>query len=248
MLAATHSHSGPPAVHLEGEAEFDSAYLQLVARATAAAAASAIENLRPASLYLASTRVPGFTYNRRAVLADGRISMAQEPDAAVIERNPVDDNLTLLAWRTPGGGTLAGLVHFACHGVAVCTQAIGADLPGQISQRMGRMLGAPCIFLQGATGDVNPTVVSGARQPMLDWADRFMAAAGDLPGQLQPVFVQEIRAVSAAFPLEYTPLPPREEVASRVIELEQIAIRGCRLAGSPAIHPAAAEHHEYPAG
>ena len=64
---------------------------------TVQAAQQAIQSLRPASLYAASYRIPGHTINRRALMADGRVSMALEPDGFVLERGPVDDTLTRAA-------------------------------------------------------------------------------------------------------------------------------------------------------
>jgi hypothetical protein len=107
-------------------------------------------------------------------MPDGRVSMALEPDGFVLERGPVDDTLTLLLWRDQQGHALASVLHFACHGTAVCTQAIGGDIPGALARHVAGLFGAPCLYLQGAAGDSGPLVVSSDRANMLAWLDPFM--------------------------------------------------------------------------
>jgi neutral ceramidase len=223
VLTATHSHSGPPTVHLEGEAEPNPFYWQMVIDQTLRAVREAMSRLQPAILFSASMPVPDLTYNRRAVLADGRVSMALQPDSEVISRGPVDDLLTLLVLRDSAGNNLGSLVHFASHGVAVCTQAIGADVPGQIARRFGKLLSAPCLYLQGCAGDLNPVVVSTRRDEMLPWVEVFMSMTKDLPTRLQPVDGQTLDIRSMNFALEYAPLPAREAVLEHIAGLEQIA-------------------------
>jgi hypothetical protein len=223
VLVATHTHSAPPAAPLEGEADPDPAFWQLLGERTVEAARSALASLQPATLFQAKVRVPDLTYNRRAVLADGRVSMALEPDAPVIERGPVDDRLTVLLWRNPQGRNVAAALHFACHGVAVCTQSIGGDIPGELSRRVGDMLGVPCLFLPAAGGDINPLIVSAGRADMLAWVDRLMAQLPSLPQQFQPIPDTPLQLTSADLFLDYAPLPARAEVEQRLAALNRIA-------------------------
>src|SRR5512146_1858302 len=50
VLTATHSHSGPPTVHLEGEAQPDPQYWQLVVDQSLRATREALDQLQPAAL------------------------------------------------------------------------------------------------------------------------------------------------------------------------------------------------------
>lgn len=222
-LIATHTHSGPPTSPLAGEADPDPAYVHFLSRQTVAAVESALRTLQPVTLYQAILPMPGLTYNRRAVLADGRVSMALEPDAPALERGPLDDRLTVLLWRDRQGHNVAAALHFACHGVAMCTQSIGGDIPGQLSQRVGDMLGVPCLFLPGAAGDINPTVVAAGRAEMLAWADRAMSHLESLSGQFRFVPADNLQVVTSDVLLDYAPLPPRTEVEQRLANLERIA-------------------------
>ncbi|MGQ9684347.1 MAG: neutral/alkaline non-lysosomal ceramidase N-terminal domain-containing protein, partial [Anaerolineae bacterium] len=173
VLAATHTHSAPPVAPLEGEADVDPAYVALLQERVVQAAQQALDSQQVAALWCSEVAVPSLTYNRRSVLADGRVVMAAVPDAPVMRRGPVDDRLTLLAWQDSGQRTLAAAVHWACHGVALNTQAISGDIPGLIAASVEAVLGAPCVYLQGATGDVNPTVVAAGPQELAAWWGGF---------------------------------------------------------------------------
>jgi neutral ceramidase len=222
VFVATHAHSSPPTSPLEGEADPDPAYCQHLCDSTVKAAHLAMRQIRPASLYLASVRIPGLTYNRRAVLADGRVSMALEPDAPVLERGPVDDTLTALVWRDENGKDIAVVLHFACHGVALYTQAISSDIPGALSRRVGEIFNAPCLFLQGASGDINPITVCAGWPEMNAWVDQFMHYLEDLPQQLYPLPGIPLQFVSTELPLVYQPLPPRPTTEKRIMDLDRI--------------------------
>jgi hypothetical protein len=224
VLVATHTHSAPPACPLEGEADPDPAYWRLVCERTVEAARQALEHVQPASLYFASFRVPGYTYNRRAVLADGRVTMIPEPGAPVLERGPVDDTLTALVWRERGGEAVAAVLHFACHGTAICTQGIGGDVPGALSRCAEGILHAPCMFLQGAAGDINPlTAISADRSGLLAWVERFSAHLQDLPERLYPLPCTPFRTTSTCLALDYQPLPSRAVVQQSIVNFERIA-------------------------
>ena len=224
VLVATHTHSAPPTSPLEGEADPDPAYWRLVCERTVEAARRALERLQPASLYFASFRIPGFTYNRRAVLANGRVTMTPEPDAPVLERGPVDDTLTTLVWRNEQGENISAVLHFACHGTVVCTQGIGGDVPGALSRCAEEILHAPCLFLQGAAGDINPlTSISADRAGLMSWVEKFAVHLQGLPTKLHPLPCTPFRTASTVLPLDYQPLPSRPAVQQSIENFERIA-------------------------
>jgi hypothetical protein len=223
VLLATHTHSAPPVSPIEGEAAPNTAYWRLVCERTAEATRQALTHLRPASLHVASFRVPGYTYNRRAVLTDGRVTMVPEPDAPVLERGPVDDTLTVLVWRDSQGETIATALHFACHGTAVCTQGIGGDVPGALARRAEAIFHAPCMFLQGAAGDTNPlTTISADRAGLMSWAEKFAVHLQGLPAKLHPLPCTPFRTASTVLPLNYQPLPSRPAVQRSIANFERI--------------------------
>ncbi len=224
VLAATHNHSAPTVTPLEGEAEPDAGYRRLLCSQTVVAAREALGKLADAQLSSASRHLPGLTYNRRAVLADGRVSMALQPDAEVLRRGPVDDRLTLLQWRERGTGRpLAAVVHLACHGVALCTRAVSGDIPGELSRRVEQQSGVPCLFLQGASGDVNPTCVTTDHPTMLAWCDALFERLAGIEDELIPCAQGPFSTASVQVPIAYRSLPHREEVEARIRQLERIA-------------------------
>jgi neutral ceramidase len=208
---------------LQGEKDPDPGYIHTLCAKTAEAAEEAVSRLQPAGLWMTTVRVPGLTYNRRAVLSDGRVSMALEPDAPVLERGPVDDALTALVFRSPGGEVLSALVHFACHGAAVCSQTIQGDIPGEVSRRVADLFEAPCLYLQGCTGDVNPLGTSSGRPAMLAWMERLAPYLESLPVALQPVPGVPLRVLNSALPVLYEPLPERAAVLAKIDDLDRIA-------------------------
>ena len=141
----------------------------------------------------------------------------------VLERGPVDDTLTVLVWRDEQERVLAVGLHFACHGVAVCEQSIGSDIPGNLARRIGEMFGGPCLYLQGAAGDVNPVTVAGSRPAMLAWVERCMDHVQSLSQALRPVPCTPLRAVSVEVPLAYKALPQRAVTERNIVNLDRIA-------------------------
>ncbi|MEI7989783.1 MAG: neutral/alkaline non-lysosomal ceramidase N-terminal domain-containing protein [Chloroflexota bacterium] len=223
VLTATHNHSAPPVCSLQGELEPNPAYLQWLCDQTLLAVQEAMRKLTPAKLFSAQIRIPGLTYNRRAVLADGRVSMAAIPDAPVLERGPVDDMLTVLVWRDMQGRNLAVLLHFACHGAAVCSQFIQGDIPGELAQRVAKKFDAPCLYLQGTTGDINPLNTSGNRKSMIAWVDLCMEYLQDITQKVQPLPSVPFRMIMTDLPLVFCALPQKAIVEKNIKGLEQIA-------------------------
>ena len=71
---------------------------------------------------------------------------------------PSDD--TLLAARVTGerDEPIATIVNYACHPTTLAWQntLISPDFPGAMREVVERETGAPCLFLQGASGDLGP--------------------------------------------------------------------------------------------
>jgi hypothetical protein len=225
VVTTTHTHSGPSVSPIEGETFAGDEYLDLLCLQTVEAVRQGLRQLRPASMAAASQEIEGLTYNRRAVLADGRVSIAYDPDMAVVERGLLDKTLTLLVWRDASDPhkNLAALVHFPCHGVALLTPAVSGDIPGQIARHMEEKLGAPCLFLQGTSGDVNPIMVAGERPAMLEWCQQFFAQVDGIEDRLEAEACLPVRGESAVVPIDFQALPAREQVECNIALLDQIA-------------------------
>jgi hypothetical protein len=135
----------------------------------------------------------------------------------------LDDRLTLLVWRKPKAENIAAVVHFACHGVAVLSQGIGADIPGELARRIGALLGAPCLYLQGAAGDANPTTVTAGRGDLHPWVDQAMGYLKNVNDLLTPVSCEEFQIINTQLPLFYAPLPGETQAEHQVDGFRRIA-------------------------
>lgn len=100
--------------------------------------------------------------------ATGRCSLAGQrdfPDAAsqqiVCGFNPdgaADDTLLIARINAENGALLGTLVNYACHPTTLAFQntLISPDFPGSMRALVEEGTGAPCVFLQGASGDLGP--------------------------------------------------------------------------------------------
>ncbi len=223
VLVAVHNHSGPPTGVLLGEAAPHPDNLEQLVGQSVLATRAALAALRPARLYVTEFRLPGLTYNRRALLTDGRVSIAPLPDLPIVAREPLDDRMTILLWRDFSGQNLAGLIHYACHGVAVLSQAIGADIPGALAMRLSERIGAPCLFLQGAAGDVNPTTVTAGNSDLQSWVERALSHLKNLQDRFHPVQSVPIRTITRSPQLNFAPLPSPYDAKYNLEALLRIA-------------------------
>jgi hypothetical protein len=84
--------------------------------------------------------------------ASGQFVCGFNPDG------PADD--TVLAARAvdDAGKTVATLVNYACHPTTLAWEntLISPDFPGAMREVVELATGAPCVFLQGASGDLGP--------------------------------------------------------------------------------------------
>jgi len=71
---------------------------------------------------------------------------------------PVDDSVLVVRVTGSTGATLATVVNYACHPTTLAWQntLISPDYPGALREVVEQATGAPCVFLQGASGDIGP--------------------------------------------------------------------------------------------
>jgi len=96
----------------------------------------------PARLAHAGTVVSGLGYNRQD------------------EQHAIDEELTAIGIESQNGGTIATIVNYALHPVVLGQGNLefSADFPGVVVQRLEEARGGLGLFLQGASGDVDPVV------------------------------------------------------------------------------------------
>lgn len=202
-FCSTHTHSAPATIVLEGCGIIDPDYWQHVVQATVSAAREAIAKLKEAKLRVVQRRISGLTHNRRRILEDGRVSMAIQPAKKIIRVGPVDDTLTILAWHDSNGKCLAAIVHFSAHPVCNGSLTVTADFPGVLCPRIESALGSPCLFLQGASGDINPIPVAQTVKEAVEYGQQLGQQVKGFADELRPVAITSVRSASTMFPLQY---------------------------------------------
>lgn len=156
LLAASHTHSGPVlGAHLRnslhtGE-ELPIAYRTNLLNVLTGLAQMAILDLQPARLAPGEGRAD-IGVNRRERVPSGRIVIGMNADG------PADDMVGVLRVDALDGSPLAVVVNYTCHPIVLGPQsrAISADYPGVMRRVVETAVGAPCLFTQGACGDMGP--------------------------------------------------------------------------------------------
>jgi hypothetical protein len=71
---------------------------------------------------------------------------------------PADDTVQLACVTNGAGKIVATLVNYACHPTTLAWQntLISPDFPGAMRALIEESMAAPCVFLQGASGDLGP--------------------------------------------------------------------------------------------
>lgn len=140
FLVASHTHSGPvlevitwPTPERSYVRQLESQLVEVIVQAA--------KKLEPAHVGVIS-KTHSFNRNRHSRL----------PDA------PVDRQMLVLRVATPGGKPIAHAVNLAAHPVMLNSRdcRFSADFPGAMASLVEKETGVPCLFLQGASGDLSP--------------------------------------------------------------------------------------------
>ena len=162
MMSLTHTHAGPSVARLDADkpgGHLITPYFSRVIEAAVFAARAALANARPGILE--------WTY--------GQCNLAQNRDLADPERSGKDarfvcgfahaeneaSDTTLLVGRATDsrGALIATLINYACHPTTLAwdNRLISPDFCGAMREVIERETsGAPCLFLQGASGELAP--------------------------------------------------------------------------------------------
>lgn len=102
------------------------------------------------------------------VYGRGRCALAAHRDFFDAERNhfvcgfhpdgPADDTLLIGRVEAENGQLIGSVVNYACHPTTLAwdNTLISPDYPGALRDVIERETSAPCLFLQGASGDLGP--------------------------------------------------------------------------------------------
>jgi hypothetical protein len=156
LITGSHTHHGPVIELVDepglGRGKFDVAvaYSKRLPHLLVETVLEAADRLGPARL---GVGVESVNLNRNR-------QTRHEPKAT-------DPMLAVMRFDDPSGKPIAVLVNFAAH--PVMTQAgllkYSADYPGFLRNKVEAELSTPCVFMQGAAGDMSPNPGSGPPGP-----------------------------------------------------------------------------------
>ena len=204
MICCSHTHSGPIAYADRKSKRRNRHFIDGLVARLVAVVGEALGQQLPATMAWGFGEA-SIAVNRRQQQPDGAVIIGVNPDGAV------DRSLNVLQVRIQESDRpLVTLVNFACHATTLGPQsyAVSADWPGAMRRSVETATGAPCMFLQGATGNLNPDHEWGADD--LEAMERLghqvaEQVLGLLPG-LEPLAVIPLHARSETV---WLPLVPR---------------------------------------
>jgi hypothetical protein len=151
VICCSHTHSGPITYAGPRSSRKNRNYIDYMIQQIVEAVKEAQTYLQPAQLSWGSGEAD-IAINRRERKPDGHIEIGINPDG------PVDRSFTLLHAQSLEGNPIVTLVNFQCHGTVLgpANMLVSADWMGALRKRVEEETGAPFMYLQGATGDLNP--------------------------------------------------------------------------------------------
>jgi len=153
-FSCTHTHSGPNTFRLKTISEgleMALGYLSTLPERIAGAVWQAQQCLQPVRCASGAGRCE-INVNRRLKLPSGRIVVGNNWEG------PADPTVRVIRFDNPDGKPAAIILHYACHPTTIAwqNQYFTPDYPGIARRTVEEQIGCPCIFLQGAAGNVTP--------------------------------------------------------------------------------------------
>ena len=182
LVAATHTHSAPPAAPgaglrgLEPEASLanERAYFERLVKGIASSIIESVSRLEPAEVGWATASLPDEVFNRRWYMKDGAIPpdpfggttdrVRMNPPAAspdlVRPSGPIDPEVVVLSVRSEDGTPIALLANYSLHYVGgIPAGQVSADYFGEFARIVQERLGAGDEFVgilsNGTSGNIN---------------------------------------------------------------------------------------------
>jgi hypothetical protein len=239
LLCCSHTHYGP-VMHDEAEgsdAPVARAYWATLPHQVAGVVGAAAGGLRPVTLACGrgSVRVG---INRRERRPDGRIILGQNPegtldsevlvwrlDLAEAHLAPDSPPAGRLrdgppGWVRRGTTPLAVVVNYACHPVSLGGQMrlVSADFPGVARGVVERLVGGTALFLQGACGNINPSLMGPDWEHPRRLGHTLGAAAAEAALLAEPAAGTPLRLARETADLPAF-LPPSVEAGRRRVEV-----------------------------
>ena len=224
----SHTHAGPLLTQTETDlagGDLLPGYLETFTQAAIEAAGEAIASLAPGSIEFVEGAC-GVASNRE-LDAEGRAIVGFNPDSD-------DDNDLVLVGRvsTVESGVIGTIVNYACHPTTLAWQnrLVSPDYVGAMRDLVEQQTGSPCLFLQGASGELAPreqyTGDTGvADRHGLSLGHAVLAALGTLPSvgtELELVGVVESGAPLAMWEPVASEARPELDAVTGVVTLDLV--------------------------
>jgi hypothetical protein len=151
VICCSHTHSGPITYAGQHSPRKTREYLNYLVSQIVNAVKEAQANLQPGRLAWAPGEAD-IAVNRRERKPDEQIEIGVNPSG------PIDRSLSLMQAQSLDGTPIVSVVNFQCHGTVLGPQNLlsSADWIGAMRRSLERAIGTPVMYLQGATGDLNP--------------------------------------------------------------------------------------------
>jgi hypothetical protein len=151
VICCSHTHSGPITYADQHSSRKNREYINYLVTQIVKTVMEARANLQFAHVTWAQGEAD-IAVNRRQRKPDGHIEIGVNPTG------PIDRTFTLLQIQSTDGKPIVNLVNFQCHGIVMgpSNLFVSADWIGAMRLIVEHESGAPVMYLQGATGDLNP--------------------------------------------------------------------------------------------
>jgi hypothetical protein len=225
-FALTHTHSGPSICREDADkpgGHLIAPYLEQLRDAAITAAKAAIYYAEPATLSWRYGRC-GLAANRDLPDPDQRrVICGYNPDETA------DDTLLVGRVTSEEGQILATIVNYACHPVTLAWQnkLISPDFVGAMREIVEENTGeAPCLFLQGASGELAPRDTYTGDTGIADRNGRELGFAvmsaleGMLPSETYIAFDQVVESGAPLAVWKNYGLDPPDDLKGKCIEVD----------------------------
>ncbi len=214
LFACTHTHSGPATRGSAGWGAINSEYItSVIVPACYESGKMALDSMQEAVMGVGTIDCHA-AMNRRQI-KDGEVILGQNPTG------PYDPTMTVITFKNPSGNTIASFVHYACHPtVAGANLSVTRDWPGYVVDRLEEITGSPCIYFNGAEGDVGPRLSNGrttATEPYI--AQIGLTAADDAQRAYESITefkAPSLKVLTGITKYPYISLPTLEEVEAEL--------------------------------
>jgi len=151
LICCSHTHSGPIVYADDHSTKKNARYVDHLVSQLSGVGFDAIARIKPATLRWGSNKA-FIAVNRRERQDNGTIEIGTNPSGAV------DRTIGILQARNKFGQPIANLINFSCHNVVLGpkNRLVSADWAGSMRSLIEKETGVPCLFIQGATADLNP--------------------------------------------------------------------------------------------